>query len=226
MEHFIQQSAHAPPAPGPTTVYAVVAQPILANGLAHILNGIDDVCWAGASEDCETAVSAIDRIRPRVLLIDHAIGWRNVTDLVLNLGRSGRAPKIVIWAKDLSAASRLQAFDLGITGILDKSLPSLAVVECVRAVAADRRWTGSEVETPSAERQRGALRLTSREREIVALVKLGLKNREIADRLSITSGTVKVHLMHIFEKTGARDRFELGVQAVKLLEVSPKEPRS
>ena len=80
--------------------------------------------------------------------------------------------------------------------------------------------------SPSAERQRGALRLTSREREIVALVKLGLKNREIADRLSITSGTVKVHLMHIFEKTGARDRFELGLQAVKLLEVSPKEPRS
>ena len=60
--------------------------------------------------------------------------------------------------------------------------------------------------------------MTQREREVVALVKNGLKNREIAETLSITPGTVKVHLMHIFEKTGARDRFELRMQAARLLE--------
>ncbi len=45
----------------------------------------------------------------------------------------------------------------------------------------------------------------------------GLKNREIAQRLSITSGTVKVYLMHVFEKTGVKDRYALAAQAKSLL---------
>jgi DNA-binding CsgD family transcriptional regulator len=46
-----------------------------------------------------------------------------------------------------------------------------------------------------------------------------LKNKEIAVALSITAGTVKVHLMHIFEKTGVKDRFELAVHGRRLLGV-------
>jgi hypothetical protein len=54
----------------------------------------------------------------------------------------------------------------------------------------------------------------------------GLKNKEIAEALSITAGTVKVHLMHIFEKTGVKDRFELAIQGRKLLGLdSPVIPR-
>jgi ATP/maltotriose-dependent transcriptional regulator MalT len=45
----------------------------------------------------------------------------------------------------------------------------------------------------------------------------GHKNKEIAEALSITAGTVKVHLMHIFEKTGVKDRFELAIQGRRLL---------
>ena len=54
----------------------------------------------------------------------------------------------------------------------------------------------------------------------------GLKNKEIAQALSITAGTVKVHLMHIFEKTGVKDRFELAIQGRKLLGLdTPGVPR-
>ena len=61
--------------------------------------------------------------------------------------------------------------------------------------------------------------MTPREKEIVHHVCGGLKNKEIADALSITAGTVKVHLMHIFEKTGVKDRFELAVHGRRLLGV-------
>ncbi|HEV1287642.1 MAG TPA: LuxR C-terminal-related transcriptional regulator, partial [Bryobacteraceae bacterium] len=47
----------------------------------------------------------------------------------------------------------------------------------------------------------------------------GLKNKEIAEALHITAGTVKVHLMHIFEKTGVKDRFELAVHGRRMLGV-------
>ena len=59
--------------------------------------------------------------------------------------------------------------------------------------------------------------LTPREKEIVHHVCGGLKNKEIAEALTITPGTVKVHLMHIFEKTGVKDRFELAVLGRRLL---------
>ena len=59
-----------------------------------------------------------------------------------------------------------------------------------------------------------------REREIVEFVCRGMKNKEIAEALSITPGTVKVHLMHIFEKTGVKDRFQLALQGRQFLERS------
>ena len=61
------------------------------------------------------------------------------------------------------------------------------------------------------------MNLTPREKDIVHHVCGGLKNKEIAEALAITPGTVKVHLMHIFEKTGVKDRFELAVQGRRLL---------
>jgi DNA-binding NarL/FixJ family response regulator len=50
-----------------------------------------------------------------------------------------------------------------------------------------------------------------------------MKNKQIAGELSITIGTVKVHLMHIFEKTGVKDRFELALEAHKLIGLGAME---
>jgi DNA-binding NarL/FixJ family response regulator len=57
--------------------------------------------------------------------------------------------------------------------------------------------------------------LTPREVEVASLVSKGMKNREIAESLGIATGTVKIHLMHIFEKTGIRDRFELALRGLR-----------
>ena len=65
--------------------------------------------------------------------------------------------------------------------------------------------------------------ITPREREIVESVCRGMKNKEIAEALSITPGTVKVHLMHIFEKTGVRDRFQLALQGRQFLSSTEEE---
>jgi DNA-binding NarL/FixJ family response regulator len=65
-------------------------------------------------------------------------------------------------------------------------------------------------------------RLTPREREVVHLICRGMKNRQIAENLQITAGTVKVHLMHIFEKTGLKDRLALAVHGQELVGVEPQ----
>jgi len=86
----------------------------------------------------------------------------------------------------------------------------------------EERHPEREAAADGADR-RSAPRLTPRERQIVQQICEGHKNKEIAQVLSITAGTVKVHLMHIFEKTGVKDRFELAIQGRKLLGLDSSE---
>jgi DNA-binding NarL/FixJ family response regulator len=124
----------------------------------------------------------------------------------------------VLWVQDLAEIDCFRALQVGARGVLKKTLPTASVVECLRSVSQGNIWIEGSVEqhTTGFER-RAAPRLTPREREIVKHVCGGLKNKEIAGSLSITAGTVKVHLMHIFEKTGVKDRFELAIHGRKLL---------
>jgi DNA-binding CsgD family transcriptional regulator len=57
--------------------------------------------------------------------------------------------------------------------------------------------------------------LTARERQVMELVEQGKKNREIGDDLGIRPGTVKIHLRHIFEKTGVRGRYSLAFTGIR-----------
>jgi len=98
------------------------------------------------------------------------------------------------------------------------------LLECLRAVAQGAVWINGHAKAPEPVPRRGPPRLTRRERDIVRLVADGLKNREIAEALSISPGTVKVHLMHIFEKAGVGDRLQLALLARRLLSLDREEP--
>ena len=69
-----------------------------------------------------------------------------------------------------------------------------------------------ETEHPSRRRHSP---LTARELQVMELVERGLKNKEIGDNLGIRTGTVKIHLKHIFEKTGIRGRYGLALSGLK-----------
>jgi DNA-binding NarL/FixJ family response regulator len=112
-----------------------------------------------------------------------------------------------------------RALQSGARGILKKSATIATIRTCLRAVSQGEVWIENSLadRSMSALDRRSAPRLTPREKDIVQHVCGGLKNKEIAEALAITPGTVKVHLMHIFEKTGVKDRFELAVQGRRLL---------
>jgi DNA-binding NarL/FixJ family response regulator len=119
---------------------------------------------------------------------------------------------------DLAEIDCFRALQLGARGILKKNLPVETLVECLRSVGQGNVWIENSLPDPAAGMERRHTpRLTPREKEIVHHVCGGLKNKEIAMALAITAGTVKVHLMHIFEKTGVKDRFELAVHGRRLL---------
>lgn len=205
-----------------TFVYALVTQPVLAEGLIRILEPCDDLRFAGWSQDPEETVRQAARLSANILVLDHAFGLRLVAE-VFERTRALIPVAAVLWTKDPSPTDRRLAAEAGIRGVLDKTHPVGSVVGCLRAVAGGGSWPVGLPDLSLRSPERIALRLTQRECEVIGLIGEGLKNREIAERLAITPGTVKVHLMHIFEKTGARNRIELSIQAARLLEAVRKE---
>jgi DNA-binding NarL/FixJ family response regulator len=112
----------------------------------------------------------------------------------------------------------LAALRAGARGVVFKRLAVRSLVESIHAVADGHAWMPPEVQAvllqslaaPAAEP------LTAREREIVRLVAVGLRNAEIAARLCISGLTVKSHLGNVFEKLGCRDRVDLVLHARRL----------
>ena len=152
------------------------------------------------------------------MLLDHSAGLKAVFEFIADVKNAAGSCQAVLWVHDLADVDCFRALRCGARGILKKTLPVAALVDCLRAVARGDVWIeGSPEQSRDGADRRSAPRLTPREKQIVQQICEGLKNKEIAQALSITAGTVKVHLMHIFEKTGVKDRFELAIQGRKLL---------
>jgi two-component system nitrate/nitrite response regulator NarL len=210
----------------PIRVFACEAQPVMIEGLAKVLQEAGDIALCGASSNTTLSLQAMGELSPDVVLLDQSSGLRNMFQFINDVQIQRPESRVVLWVQELDEIESFRALQAGARGILKKSLPSTVLTECIRTVAGGGVWLdhSAPLEPATAEGRRSAARLTAREKEIVALVARGLKNRQIAEALTITPGTVKVHLMHIFEKTGVKDRFELAVEARHLLGVETLPP--
>ena len=203
----------------PVRVIACEAQPIVLEGLAKVLSQDAEFDFLGSASTLTGALDLVREHHPDVALVDHSSGLKQIFQFVSDVKSTWAHCQPVLWVNELAEIDCFRALQLGARGILKKSAPVAQMVECLRSVSKGDVW----IETTLSEHASGNLdrriapRLTAREREIVHHICLVLKNKEIADALTITAGTVKVHLMHIFEKTGVKDRFELAVQGRRLL---------
>lgn len=201
------------------TVFACESHPIVIEGLEKVLSACDDLEFAGWALSPADAQDAIREIKPAVVLLDQAAGLKQALQFLPQIRALSISTHPVLWIHEIAEIECFRALQLGARGIARKTLPIAGLLECLRAVASGQVWIEAPVHTRAAGTltRRNAPRLTPREREIVRFVCRGMKNREIGAALSITPGTVKVHLMHIFEKVGVKDRFELAVHGRKLL---------
>jgi two-component system nitrate/nitrite response regulator NarL len=201
------------------TVFACESQPIVLAGLANVLAVCDDLEFVGAASNPSEALENIRQRRPDVILVDQSSGLKAVFQFLSDVKSTLAHCQPVLWVNDLAEIDCFRALQIGARGILKKTLPIESVLECLRSVGHGNVWIESSLSdhVMGSLDRRSAPRLTPREKEIVHHVCGGLKNKEIAEALAITAGTVKVHLMHIFEKTGVKDRFELAVHGRRLL---------
>ena len=199
-------------------MFACESQPIVVEGLAKVLADQDEFAYAGSAPSLSDALGAARELHPDVMLVDHSAGLKMVFQFISDVRNTWAHCQPVLWVHDLAEIDCFRALQVGARGVLKKTLPVENILECLRSVSQGNIWIeGSVDQASTAFERRSPPRLTPREREIVAQVCAGLKNKEIAQALAITAGTVKVHLMHIFEKTGVKDRFELAIHGRKLL---------
>ena len=126
---------------------------------------------------------------------------------------------LILWVDWISQEFVRDAIRSGVRGILRKDASVDLCTQCLTKVAAGQLWLENEMSQKLLCAK--AIRLSPRERQLVGLLTEGLRNKEIAVRMNITEGTTKAYLSRLFEKTGASDRFELAMFALKNLETNP-----
>lgn len=193
-----------------------------------MLGATEDLEFIGASATLTDALDGLRRLDPDILLIDQAAGLKVAFQFLSDVKNTAPRCQPVLWVQEMAEIDCFRALQMGARGIVRKTLPVEMLVDCLRSVAKGTIWIESSLSTEVVGflNRKSAPRLTPREREITRYICVGLKNKEIAESLKITAGTVKVHLMHIFEKTGVKDRFELAVHGRRLLGDEPQSSMS
>jgi DNA-binding NarL/FixJ family response regulator len=191
-------------------------QPVTAEGVRTLLAGSPDMAFAETSESLAQAMDLVLRTCPDVLMLDKAFGIQAILEWLTDLKANDLPTAIVIWGVSVTEAEALRFLQAGARGILRKTASISVVLACLRTVALGRSWMEDCVFRDSARADRyPRSELTSREQQVLELVEQGYKNKEIAVDLGIRPGTVKIHLKHIFEKTGVRGRYGLALNGLK-----------
>lgn len=187
-------------------------QPVAAEGLSALLGTARGLELAARASSLAAGTEIVRRRAPAVLVLDKGFGTQAVLGCLEELRRQGGATASVVWGASMTAAEALRFIQAGARGVIRKSADLDELLTCMEAVAAGASWVERNLlPSPGVRRTREEPAMTARERQVADLVAQGLKNREIALELGIRPGTVKVHLKHIFEKTGIRGRYGLAL---------------
>lgn len=198
------------------TVVICDTQPIAVEGLRALMAQHHDLAVAGDATSMVAGMELVRNMSPAILIVDKSFGLQPVMDWIANLRASGRRTAAVVWGNAINEAEALRLVQVGAQGVIRKTATLRALLDCLRMVAAGNTWM-DELMFQNSDKPNGTGRssLTSREQQVAELVEQGMKNKEIARALGICAGTVKIHLKHIFEKTGVRGRYGLALSGLK-----------
>jgi DNA-binding NarL/FixJ family response regulator len=153
-------------------------------------------------------------LTPDVMLLDRSFGDLGVAE-VLSYLRSNPAVQVVVWGHGIAEPDAVRLLQAGAKGVLRKTANPATVVACLRAVCEGQTWMEEQIFGEDTRAIAGRSALTNREQQVLELIEKGFRNREIASTLGIQTGTVKIHLKHIFEKTGIRGRYGLALTGLR-----------
>jgi two-component system, NarL family, nitrate/nitrite response regulator NarL len=191
--------------------------PMIQAAVEAMLRGSDYKLVAKAGSGNE-ALREIEEHDPEIVVLDIQMPDGTGLEVLRQLRSSGDDRKVVLLPASIDEAGFAEALSLKVDGVLLKTSDPALLIDCLDSVRAGDEWTDRNLQAEVARTTahvRSRSLLSPREVELVQLVRQGLRNRDIADRLGITEGTVKVYLHSVFEKTGVANRTELAIRAAE-----------
>jgi DNA-binding NarL/FixJ family response regulator len=191
--------------------------PIILDGLEVLFRMEQDIQVVARCVNGEEALQAVRQHRPDILILDIRMPGKDGLAVLREMRDTDLSTQVVLLTVALEEDETLEALRLGVRGVVLKVMAPQMLVQCVRKVHAGEQWLERRSVGRALEkllsREAGAREvagvLTPREIEVVRMVAAGFRNKEIGDKLSISEGTVKIHLHHIYEKLHLTGRLEL-----------------
>lgn len=208
-------------------ILLIDSQALFRAGLRLLMEreaGLEVMAEAGTRAE---ALAAAASAQPDIILIGLDEGNEEILDLIPELREAATRARLLVLSGTDDGELLQHSVLLGATGIVSKNDPVEVLVQAINKVRGGEVWLDGAIiasvldEIPRVRGSRlseanGKINsLTEREREVVALIGEGIKNRQIADRLFISEATVRHHLTSIFAKLGVSDRFELTIFAYR-----------
>ena len=224
--------------PAKSKIRIVVADdhPIFRDGLCRLLALEDDFEVVAQAQDGRQVLDVLQQHEPDILLLDLKMPGLDGLATLQRLQIAKNKTRVIVLTASDDKNEFVQAMKLGTSGIVLKQTATELLIKSIRKVHAGEIWLDShttaavirqfvandEVQQPAVQsmpaappqRERERSPLSQREREIVALVAQGFKNKEMAEKMFISEQTVKNHLHNIFDKLGVSDRLELALYAI------------
>jgi len=205
-----------------TRVLLVDDHSVVREGLRRILEQARDIEVVGEASNYDEALEKTRALRPDVAVVDVQLGGKSGIEFVVAAANEGFSGRTLILSAHRGGDLILQAVKAGAHGYVLKDIAASALVEAIRALQ-----RGEMVLHPSVSDDLAATlgrvnengvsqTLTARELEVLRLIALGMRNKEIARELSLTEATVKYHVAHVLDKLEADSRTEALIKAQKM----------
>jgi DNA-binding NarL/FixJ family response regulator len=195
----------------PIRIVLVDDHVVMREGTQMILENAPGNLVVGAAATGAEAIRLVEEHRPDVLLLDLQLPDMSGVEVARHVRASCPSVAVLMLTGYIDGTYVPRLLQLGVRGYMPKTASSVELIAAVRAVAAGRTIVMSSAAVSSLETMRAPL--TAREREVLQLLAQGLRNSEMADRLTVSIKTVEHHVTRLLAKMGVQSRSQAIIKA-------------
>lgn len=203
-------------------------QALIRDGISMILNDSANIQVLGEAGECEQALALAKDFEVDIILIELNLDGELNTEIISELVKANRQARIILLTSIEESQILHLAVQMGAMGVVSKTSNRQTLYKAIEKVNAGEVWidramiadvltqiSRSRLDDQGDPEIARMASLSDREREVIGLIGKGLKNKEIATRLSISEITVRHHLSSIYSKLDVANRLELTIYAYR-----------